>query len=224
MVVEEAYSKQRSENTTQAKAVTTCATLPFAGNFLGAGENLSLLWITAVCCLCILIFVFKIKPHSAAVKDAYWLSPQKLESSFQLALLRLEASAAIDHLINWKKIKGTVICVSALLLSSWQSACFCLEQWSAPWPCDLKHLFRHPPPSPTHLDFCKAGGNAAGSFLHLLVLPNTSGVPDTSHSGAGSAKPTSHHLHEGEINVKNHGGSRLIGGKSGKSGRKMNVL
>lgn len=43
VVVKEAYSKQRSENTTQAKAVTTCATLPFAGNFLGAGENLSLL-------------------------------------------------------------------------------------------------------------------------------------------------------------------------------------
>lgn len=41
VVVQEVYGKQRSENTTQAKAVTTCATLPFAGNFLGAGEDLS---------------------------------------------------------------------------------------------------------------------------------------------------------------------------------------
>lgn len=138
VVMQEVYGKQRSENTMQAKAVTTCAVLPFTGNFLGAGEDLSLLWITAVRCLCILIFGFKIKPHIAAANDAYWLPSQKLESSFQLPLPWLKASAAIDHLINWKKIKGTVICVSALLLSSWQSACFCLEQWSAPWPCDLE--------------------------------------------------------------------------------------
>lgn len=138
VVMQEVYGKQRSENTRQAKAVTACATLPYTGNSLGAGEDLSLLWITALCCLCILKFVFKIKAHIAEADDAYWLSSQKLESSFQLALMWLKASAAIDHLINWKKIKGTVICVSALLLSSWQSASFCLEQRSAPWPCDLE--------------------------------------------------------------------------------------
>lgn len=49
-----------------------------------------------------------------------------------MALPWLKANAAIDHLINWKKIKGTVICVSALLLSSWQSAYFCLEQRLVP--------------------------------------------------------------------------------------------
>lgn len=43
VVMQEVYGKQRSENTTQAKAVTACATLPYTGNSLGAGEDLSLL-------------------------------------------------------------------------------------------------------------------------------------------------------------------------------------
>lgn len=43
VVMQEVYGKQRSENTMQAKAVTTCAVLLFTGNFLGAGEDLSLL-------------------------------------------------------------------------------------------------------------------------------------------------------------------------------------
>ena len=137
VVMQEVYSKQRSENTTQAKAVTICAILHFIGIFWGQ-ENL--LWITAVFCFCILTFDFKIKTRSSAVNYAYWLACHKLESSFQLALPWLKANTAIDHLINWKKIKGTVICVSALLLSSWQSACFCLEQRSVPWPCSLETL------------------------------------------------------------------------------------
>lgn len=42
VVMQEVYGKQRSENTMQAKAVNTCAILPFTGNYLGA-EDLSLL-------------------------------------------------------------------------------------------------------------------------------------------------------------------------------------
>lgn len=71
VVMQEVYGKQRSENTMQAKAVTACATLPYTGNPLGAGEDLCLLGITALCCLWILIFAFKIKPHIAAADDAY---------------------------------------------------------------------------------------------------------------------------------------------------------
>ena len=43
VVMQEVYGKQRSENTTQAKAVTTCAILPFIGIFWGQ-EKIS------ICC------------------------------------------------------------------------------------------------------------------------------------------------------------------------------
>lgn len=140
VVMQEVYGKQRSENTSQVKAVITVPSFPSLGCF-GGQEKISTCFENSNILLCILIFGFKIKTCNADVNDAYWLSSHKIESSLKQALPWLKANAAIDHLINRKKIKGTVICcVSALLLSSWQSAYFCLEQRSVPWPCDLETL------------------------------------------------------------------------------------
>lgn len=114
VVMREVYGKQRSEKAFQAEAVTTVPSLPSLG-YLGGRSPFAVK--TAVFCLCVLIFGFKIKTCVTAVNDAYWLASHKLQSSLQLALPWLRANAAIDHLINWKKIKGTVICcVSALVI------------------------------------------------------------------------------------------------------------